>query len=257
MPLQRLMTDGYEITALYYNPNIHPKEEYLLRSNTFVEYANDTGISVISLDTDWELWESEVAINGGVYPLVEGGLLYNQNMQARLERCRGCYRLRFKKLAQTAIKMGIDTIATTLTISPYQFTDVINSELLDAASRYGLRAVVDDLRELYPEATRRSRELGMYRQNYCGCRYSELEAGIERQARKNRKAQKNNKAILDTAHTYPSENGLTNPASSAHELGESKDPRYAADSNCAVDPNCAADSRDRQERQKLDCRFSV
>ena len=98
------------------------------------------------------------------------------------------YRLRFEETAQTAVELGFDTISTTLTISPYQFTAIINEELERAAKQRGLGVLLRDFRTHYPSATRISRDLGMYRQNYCGCRFSIIEAEAERAARREARA---------------------------------------------------------------------
>ncbi len=92
--------------------------------------------------------------------------------ERRRERCRACYRLRLEEAAAAAAEGGYDGLATTLAVSPYQFTDVIHEELQRAAGQVGLQAHFEDYRPYYDEATRISRELGMYRQNYCGCRFS-------------------------------------------------------------------------------------
>ena len=104
------------------------------------------------------------------------------------ERCRACYRLRLGEAARYAAENGYDAIATTLTISPYQDPVAIREEGRSAASQAGIEWFDRDFRAAYPEATRRSRELGMYRQNYCGCVFSEHEAREEREARRARKA---------------------------------------------------------------------
>ena len=79
-------------------------------------------------------------------------------------------------------------MGTTLSVSPYQFTDVIREELERAAAQAGVNALFEDYRPFYDEATRRSREAGMYRQNFCGCRFSEAEAAAERAERKRQRA---------------------------------------------------------------------
>lgn len=110
--------------------------------------------------------------------------------EKRAARCRACYRLRLEEAAQRAAEGGFEALSTTLAVSPYQYTDIIREELERAAAQAGVRAVFEDFRPFYPEATRRSRELGMYRQNYCGCAISDLEASAERAERKAaRKAQ--------------------------------------------------------------------
>lgn len=109
----------------------------------------------------------------------------------RAARCRACYRLRLEETARRAAEQGFDGIGTTLSVSPYQYTDIIREELERAAAQAGVAAVFEDFRPFYPEATRRSRDLGMYRQNYCGCALSDLEAAAERAERKaERKAER-------------------------------------------------------------------
>ena len=103
----------------------------------------------------------------------------------RENRCRACYRIRLEELARFAHENGFEGIGTTLTVSPYQYTAIIQEELQRAAKPYqGLSVIFRDYRPYYPEATKRSRDLGMYRQNYCGCAYSDKEAAAEREARK-------------------------------------------------------------------------
>ena len=104
--------------------------------------------------------------------------------EKRAARCRACYRLRLEEAARRAAQMGFEALGTTLAVSPYQYTGIIREELERAAAQAGVQAVFEDFRPFYPEATRRSRELGMYRQNYCGCALSDVEAAAERAERK-------------------------------------------------------------------------
>ncbi len=108
---------------------------------------------------------------------------------ARQARCRACYRLRFEEAARFAAENGFDALGTTLSVSPYQYTDVIREELERAAQAANVRPLFEDYRPYYAEATRRSREAGLYRQNFCGCRFSEEEAAVERAARKRFRAE--------------------------------------------------------------------
>ena len=116
----------------------------------------------------------------------------------REARCRACYRLRLEETARVAAERGFEGIGTTLSVSPYQYTDIIREEVNRAAERAGLAGVFEDFRPYYDEATRRSRELGMYRQNFCGCRISDEEAAAERAERKAERAAK--KAAERAAH---------------------------------------------------------
>jgi predicted adenine nucleotide alpha hydrolase (AANH) superfamily ATPase len=155
-----------EVSVCYANPNIHPREEYERRRDTLLAYAEDAAISVVELPYEPAAWLAATA-----------GL-------DRPERCRACYRLRIGMVAEEAARLGFDAVATTLTVSPYQDPDAIREEGEAACDAAGVAFLVTDFRDRYPEATRRSRELGMYRQNYCGCAPSEREADEERAARR-------------------------------------------------------------------------
>ena len=91
-----------------------------------------------------------------------------------------CVRTHDEEAAAKAVAGGYDGLTTTLAVSPYQFTDVIHEELLRACEQAGIAAHFEDYRPYYDEATRISRELGMYRQNYCGCRFSIAEGEATR-----------------------------------------------------------------------------
>lgn len=156
------------VTVVFANPNIHPAEEYIRRRDTLSDYAAQVGIDVAELPYDRTAWDEAVA------PFAE----------ARLERCRACYRLRLGMAARHAANCGFDALATTMTVSPYQDHDAINDEGQRAARKAGVTWLECDFRDRYRDATVRSRALGMYRQNYCGCVYSRAEAEAERQARK-------------------------------------------------------------------------
>lgn len=106
----------------------------------------------------------------------------------REARCRACYRLRLEETARVAAERGFEGIGTTLSVSPYQYTQIIREEVERAAAQAGVAPVFEDFRPYYDEATRESRELGMYRQNFCGCRISDLEAAAERTERKEQRA---------------------------------------------------------------------
>jgi len=170
-PLDALKTQADTVTILFANPNIHPAEEYERRRDVMAEYAAHEGVAVVEAPYDPARWMVTVG------PLAEAGA----------ERCRACFRLRLEESARYAADNGFDAIATTLTVSPYQDGAVIAEEGERAAAAVGIAYVHQDFRARYPEATRRSREMGMYRQNYCGCVLSDFEA---RQARAERRAKK-------------------------------------------------------------------
>lgn len=170
----RLYEEGGADFGIYYdNPNIHPATEYERRLETIKEFvAEPHGLPFIEGPYDPQEWEQRAGTYG----------------TDREKRCRACYRMRFERLAAMAAEQGYDAIGSTLTISPYQYTSAIIEELERAAAGVGLASDAHDYRDCYPEATRRSRELGMYRQNYCGCRFSIAEAQAERREHAARRA---------------------------------------------------------------------
>lgn len=158
----------HDVTVLYANPNIHPAEEYRHRRDTLLAYAASNGIDVIEEPYDPVTWMRAVA-----------GL-----ERDRAERCRACFRLRLGIAARTAASLGMDAVATTLTVSPYQDQAAVAEAGEAMAAEAGVAYLGGDLTDRYPEATRRSRVLGMYRQNYCGCLLSDIEAQQEREERR-------------------------------------------------------------------------
>lgn len=173
-PVRLLREEGFEPTILWTNPNIQPLPEHARRLGTLMAWASDVAhVDVIVAGDDRAAWERACAPAGF----------------DRERRCRACYALRLEEACRIARERGFGHVSTTLAVSPYQLFDACGEILRAAAARHGLTPVWRDFRPFYPEATRESRELGMYRQNYCGCRFSAAEAAIERhQARDARKA---------------------------------------------------------------------
>lgn len=173
-PVRLLREEGFEPTICWTNPNIQPLAEHDLRLSTLQRWAEDVAhVNVIVASDDREMWERTVAPFGF----------------DREARCRACYALRLAEGCRIAREHGFTHISTTLAVSPYQLFDTCSEVLAKLAQANGLIPVWRDFRSHYPDATTRSRELGMYRQNYCGCRFSAAEAAIERhEARDARKA---------------------------------------------------------------------
>lgn len=175
-PVRLLREDGFEPTILWTNPNIQPLAEHERRLDTLRAWAADVAhVDVIVACDDRAAWERLAAPAGF----------------DRERRCRACYALRLEEACRVARERGFAHVSTTLAVSPYQLFDACGQILRAVAARHGLTPVWRDFRPFYPEATRESRALGMYRQNYCGCRFSAAEAAIERhEARDARKAAK-------------------------------------------------------------------
>ncbi len=157
---------GYEVTPCFFNPNIHPPEE-LARREAAMRQAHE-GFSAASHRSN----ESLTFLDFLLHLARDAG-----------KRCRACYRLRFEEAARRAAAGGYDAFATTLTISPYQDLAAIAEIGKRAAAAAGVKFVFSDLRNHYHTSADRARELGLYRQNYCGCLFSALERA-ERRARR-------------------------------------------------------------------------
>lgn len=179
-PVRLLMDEGFEPTICWTNPNIQPIEEHDRRLAELRRFCEATKLPLIEANEDYARWEHAVAPIGA---------------QDRPRRCRACYALRLAEACRVARAEGFEHIATTLAVSPYQLFETCNEVLEKLAQAQGLIPVIRDFRPWYPEATRRSRELGMYRQNYCGCRFSAAEAVLDRaRLRDERRAHKKARA---------------------------------------------------------------
>ena len=165
LTVRLLCEEGFEPTICWTNPNIQPVEEHDRRLTELRRWCAVEGIPLIEAEEDAVRWERSVAPIGA---------------EARERRCRACYAMRLAEACRVAEREGFTHIATTLAVSPYQLFETCNDVLCRLASARGLTPVIRDFRPWYPEATRRSRELGMYRQNYCGCRFSAAEAALDR-----------------------------------------------------------------------------
>ncbi len=166
-PYDALVAEADEVVVVYANPNIHDLEEYERRRDTVLAYAGEHGVAVEELAYDPARWMQEVGASGA----------------DKERRCRACYRLRLSMTADWAAEHGYDAMATTLTVSPYQDAEVIRQEGERAAANAGVRYAGRDFRDCYRDATQRSRDLGMYRQRYCGCVLSQVEAAQQRRAK--------------------------------------------------------------------------
>lgn len=191
-PVRLLQQAGHDITIAFVNSNIYPEAEYDQRLSTLRAWALKENVPVVDGVYDPTCWENTA------------GALAAEPSRKREDRCRACYRFRFDEAARYAAHNGFDAVATTLTVSPYQYTETIHEELEAAGRAHGVETLFEDFRPFYDEATRRSRNLGMYRQNYCGCRLSKAEAEIERTERKHareaeKKAQRAANAERDAA----------------------------------------------------------
>ena len=160
----------FHITILYYNPNISPISEYEKRKKEQIRLLNemDTLYKVHFLDCDYDndLYEKEIC-----------GL---ENEPERGKRCLVCFRLRLVKTALMAKKEHFDYFGTTLTVSPYKNSLVINSIGKELEKLYDIPFLVSDFKKRngYKRSIELSSIYHLYRQDYCGCKYSKKEREI-------------------------------------------------------------------------------
>ncbi len=169
-PLESLAAED-DVVVVFANPNIAPEDECVRRREALKTYASRIDVRVVELPYDPDRWRAAVA-----------GLEDDQPA-----RCAACYRVRLKMTARWAAEHGIEALATTLTVSPHQSAAAIREAGEEAAAAEGLTYLHRDFRGRYPSATGRARELGLYRQDYCGCLFSKREAEARRAARRARR----------------------------------------------------------------------
>lgn len=161
------LSQYFEITVFYFNPNIYPPEEYEKRvreqERLVMEMPSRHPIHVIEGEYDPKLFYEMVR---GMEHLKEGGA-----------RCHACFSLRLAVTARRAASMGFDFFATTLTISPLKDAAKINEIGTRIGAEHSVRWLPSDFkkREGYRRSIELSREYGLYRQDYCGCVFSKKE----------------------------------------------------------------------------------
>jgi predicted adenine nucleotide alpha hydrolase (AANH) superfamily ATPase len=152
----------YDITAFWYNPNIHPYQEYLSRFTNFKEFVERLEIPYLA--------EEE-------YGLRKFVKMVSNNLD---NRCDKCYYDRIKKTALEAKKYGFDAFSTTLLVSPYQKHEKIRAMAQVIAKEVGVEFYYVDPRPFFREGNKEARDMGQYMQKYCGCVFSEEERYLKK-----------------------------------------------------------------------------
>ena len=154
----------FKITLFYYNPNIHPAEEYQHRVDEIRRLVNEMGLSdeidVIEGENDTKSFYSAVK---GLENVREGG-----------ERCFVCYEMRLRETAILAKEKGFDYFTTTLSISPLKNSQKLNEIGERLAEEYGVKHLPSDFKKKngYKRSCELSSEYNLYRQDFCGCEFS-------------------------------------------------------------------------------------
>ncbi|MBI4687244.1 MAG: epoxyqueuosine reductase QueH [Nitrospirae bacterium] len=168
-PYKLLIDEGHRITGYWFNPNIHPEEEYNARLNSFNELVGRWDIPFYT-----EGYRPEEYFN----------LFTPGSIPKAPERCSSCYSLRLDRTARMAKEKGIDAFTTTLLISPYQDFERLVRAGNEIAQQYDIHFYSRDFRPHYNNSRVLSKELGLYKQKYCGCIYSKEEREIKRKDKK-------------------------------------------------------------------------
>lgn len=156
-PLRQLRLAGHDVTGFFYNHNIHPYQEYVRRRDTALQMCEQEALPLLIRDEyNLEEFLANVAAEPG-------------------KRCTYCYASRLRATAQTAAEGGFEAFTASLLYSRYQKHDEIGTLGEQIGNEVGVPFYYQDFRTGWQEGIRLSKEQGLYRQQYCGCIYSEKE----------------------------------------------------------------------------------
>jgi predicted adenine nucleotide alpha hydrolase (AANH) superfamily ATPase len=155
MPVEVLRKEGHEVMGLFYNPNIQPYTEHQRRLQTLQQWAQDEDLKLVVMDEyDPQEWLRQMVFREEV-------------------RCGICHHQRLARAAHVAKKGGFDAFSTTLLYSVRQKHQLLAETAQAVADSKGTKFLYRDFRPFWKEGVALSQELGLYRQQYCGCIYSE------------------------------------------------------------------------------------
>ena len=165
--LERL-ADHFDVTILYYNPNIYPPEEYRRRETELERVVRDAGYRCPVVELPYDPPAFYAAVQGLEQEPEKGA------------RCTVCYRLRLEQTARYAAQNGFAWFCTTLSISPLKDPVRINALGQELGAQYGVRFLPSEFRKKdgYKRSLQLSAEYGLYRQDYCGCVFSKQARGL-------------------------------------------------------------------------------
>jgi predicted adenine nucleotide alpha hydrolase (AANH) superfamily ATPase len=155
--LRALREEGADVLGYFFNPNVHPYTEFKKRLSALEDYGNYVQLPLI-VDGTYDL-----------NTFLKGALDYGK------DRCLFCYKLRLEKTFKKGIEEKVDVVTTTLLYSKYQRHDDIRKEGEKLSAVYGIPFLYRDFRKGWKEGIETSKTLNMYRQQYCGCIFSEGE----------------------------------------------------------------------------------
>lgn len=158
-PLRALLAEGWGVAGWFYNPNIHPLAEYLRRREGAQQVASLHGAEMLFPAEDETEYDVTAWCRSALAPATD--------------RCAYCRESRFDRAAREAAKRGFDAFTSSLLYSRRQNHEGMKEAGEKAAAKYGVAFLYRDFRPLWQEGINASKELGIYRQQYCGCVFSE------------------------------------------------------------------------------------
>ena len=164
-PIGILKAQGMHITGFFYNPNIHPFREYERRVEALEEVARVKDVPIVWDESGYGLKDWLSSLDG---------------VTAQKERCPLCYEMRLERSAKEARDRGFKYYSTTLLYSKYQRHGLIREIGQEKARKYGIGFYYQDFRRGWIEGIEEAVALGIYRQPYCGCIFSESERYAKR-----------------------------------------------------------------------------
>ncbi len=159
-PIVNLRELGYEPVVYFFNPNIYPDTEYQKRLEMEKILCDYHACELIEGDYDQQFYFDAVK-----------GL---ENEPERGKRCNVCFELRLEQTAKKAFEIGIHTFTTSIVISPHKNFNLLSEIGAKIAKKYDLEYFAVDFKKKdgFLKTNKISRELNLYRQNYCGCKFS-------------------------------------------------------------------------------------
>jgi hypothetical protein len=214
-PIEKIREKGNAVVGFFFNPNIHPYQEYQKRLESLRRYSGETGLEVICRD-EYLLEEFLRNVSHRMNPVrnssrydskpsgalnsfgiilksnpAKGGTTEQRGIISNgvKERCQHCYALRLEATAQEAKNQGFDAFSTTLLESAHQNHALIKETGERIGKELGIPFYYEDFRQGWRKGVEVSKAMGLYRQQYCGCIYSEKERFLKENKMLNDKVQ--------------------------------------------------------------------
>lgn len=156
-PVELLREDGHSVSCCFFNPNVHPYLEHQKRLEAAEKLCESAGVTLVG-EPKYEL-EQFLRL-----------VVHHEE-----ERCPICYRYRLERVGELAKHEGFDAFTTTLLVSPHQKHDVIDEIGQEVGKKLGIEFYYKDFRPVWKRGREIAKEMELYRQQYCGCVYSEKE----------------------------------------------------------------------------------